>query len=125
MNIIIFLVGLIISFVCILIILAPTKLKRIIKNFLDKDWMIFAVIIRIILGAIFILFADQTRYPGFIYWFGIVILLVAIILPIIGKDKINKFIKFWLDFPTYITFIWAIIGFLLGLFIMYTSNIYI
>lgn len=122
MNIIVFIFGLLILIAGILLLIAPNYFKNFFKKFLEKDWIFFAVTFRIILGVCFIVASEQTRYPGFFYWFGILILLVAIILPIIDQERLSKFIKMWLDFPNYVTFILTIIGFLLDLFIMYSAN---
>lgn len=125
MNIIVFIIGLLISLACILLLIAPNYVKNFFKKFLEKEWMFYAVAIRIVLGICFIIASEQTRYPSFIYWLGIAIFIAAIFLPIVGKDRLNKFIKSWLGYPSFVMIIWAIIGFLLGLFIMYASNIYV
>ncbi len=123
MNIIIFLVGVIISLMSLLFIFVPSYFKKFFERYLDKGWMLWAVVFRLVIGVLFVLSSKDTRYPHFIFWLGIVTLLSGITLPIIGQERIKKIINWWLDKPTIVQILWALIAFIFGLFIIYSSNI--
>ncbi len=123
MNIIVFVIGLLILLAGVLFVFAPVPLKQLFEKFLDGKWMFWMVIFRIIIGVLFVFAADATKYPQFIFWLGIVVLLSAIVLPLMGKERVVKFVKRWLDQPNSITIVWAVIASLLGLLIIYSADI--
>lgn len=107
----------------ILFFFNPSYSKTFLEKYLDKDWMVWAVIFRIVIGALFILSSNDTRYPHFIFWLGIVTLLSGITLPIVGKERIKKIINWWLDKAIFVQIIWAFATLIFGLFIIYSANI--
>ena len=123
MNIIVFIVGLLIAIIGFLFVFTPRSIKIFLEKFLDKKWMLWAIIFRLVIGISFILAQSETRYPQFILWLGILTLLSAITLPIVGKERVGNLIKWWLNLPTVVTIIWAFIACLFGLLIMYSANI--
>lgn len=123
MNIIVFLVGLLISLMSIFFILNPSFYTRFFEKYWDKEWLVWAVIFRLAIGTIFILSSSDTRFPHFVFWLGILTLISGITLPIVGKERVKKIFKRWLDKPKFVQIIWTLSALIFGLFIIYSANI--
>ncbi len=70
----------------------PLAFANGIKSFSEKTWFHkFEISSRLILGIIFLLFANNTPYPVFLYILGGILCFVSIFLTIIGYKKHRQF----------------------------------
>ena len=91
--------GLIILVVGLLVAAAPGRFKRFLHGFLGSDQFYLAVPIRVIFGVIFMMAAPQTRMPWAATGIGIIFLLSAIAIPLMGPERVRQLAGFWLHRP--------------------------
>ena len=92
-------VGLIILLIGLLVAAAPGRFKRVLHGFLGSDQFYLAVPIRVIFGVIFMVAAPQTRLPWAATGIGIIFLLSAIAIPVMGPERVRQFAGYWLHRP--------------------------
>jgi len=120
MTILIALFGILIAAACIWGIVAPQYMVEKIVEFWNQPaglWL--AIGVRIVVGVLFILGAAETRYPTFFQVFGVLILVAAAAIPIVGKERLTRLIIWFSGMPKAVIRLFLILGLTFGLFIFY------
>ena len=78
-----------------------------------------AVGIRVVLGILFILAAPDTRWPIVFEVLGWIMLVAAVLIPIVGKERLTRFIMWWVEKPPAWVRTWLGFGFIAGLLLFY------
>ena len=98
----------------------PKTLAKIVLDFIDRPWGIYlAVGVRLALGALFLMAADETRFPGTFRILGYLMLIAAALIPLIGKQRITRLMRWFHAKPPALMRIWLIFGVAFGAFIVY------
>lgn len=63
------------------------------NNMENTSLYIFAIVIRLVLGILFIVTAKESRFTGVMKFFGYLFILAAIILIFIGQENFQHFIS--------------------------------
>ena len=96
------------------------KIWNLVSGAMEKDWGIYvAVIARLLLGAALIIVAPESRFPlGFeiLGWFAIV---AAVLILIIGRDKLRRFVAWLQRFSQATNRTWLLFGIAFGAFVVY------
>jgi hypothetical protein len=99
---------------------ATDKIWNIVNGAMEKDWVIYvAVIARLLLGAALIIVAPQSRFPlafEILGWFAIV---AAVLILIIGRDKLRRFVAWFQRFSQAMIRTWLLFGIAFGTFLIY------
>ena len=99
---------------------APDKIWTLVYGVMEKDWGIYvAVIARLLLGAALIIVAPQSRFPlafEILGWFAIV---AAVLILIIGRDKLRRFVAWFQRFSHTMIRTWLLFGIAFGAFLIY------
>jgi hypothetical protein len=120
MTILIALFGILIAAACIWGIVAPRYMvDKIVKFWNQPAGLWLAIGVRVVVGVLFILAAAETRYPTFFQIFGVLILVAAAAIPIVGKERLTRLINWFTGMPTLAIRLWLIIGLAFSLFIVY------
>ena len=99
---------------------APKTLARIVLDQFDRPWGLYlAVGVRLVLGALFIMVADETRFPAALRFFGYLMLIAAAMIPLIGRRRISRFMEWLQSKPPALMRIWLIFGVAFGAFLVY------
>jgi uncharacterized membrane protein YgdD (TMEM256/DUF423 family) len=114
MSAVIAIFGLFMLGISMAILVAPERLKRMLRVFLDKQGLSLAVGIRIVVGILFLLAASETRAPSFITAMGILFLLTGVAIPFIGRARIDRLVNWWLQRPDWVLRTWAVAAGALG-----------
>jgi hypothetical protein len=112
-----------IGIACIWGFLVPARLTGLVRKFWDrKPSLTVAVVARLVLGAMLISVAPESRFPVVFQVIGGLAIFAAILLPIIGKERIGRLIA-WLDeMPDALTRVWLIFGLAFSLFLIYGAR---
>ncbi len=90
---------------------------------LNRPWGIyFAVAVRIGLGLVFILAADETRFPGVFRFLGYLMFIAAALILFIGRQKLGQFINWLIKNPPGMMRAWLVLGVAFGSFMVYGAN---
>jgi len=99
---------------------ATDKIWNLVNGAMEKDWGIYvAVIARLVLGAALIIVAPQSRFPlafEILGWFAIV---AAVLILIIGRDKLRRFVAWFQRFSQAMIRAWLLFGIAFGAFLIY------
>lgn len=118
---IIWIVGAIIAIAAVTALISPIWFRKWIGFFANSRLVYLPILIRIILGVLFLIFARETHVPWIIIVFGILMTGAGIIFLIMPYQNTNKFLKWWIDQPLWIYRVWAVIAAVLGAVIMYAG----
>src|SRR5438445_11937710 len=83
----------------VLVIVSPARANDLARLFADKTGMWIATAIRAVLGLGLLAAASESKAPMLLRLLGLLILIVAIVLPILGLDRHRRMIDWWLARP--------------------------
>jgi hypothetical protein len=120
MNYVIILFGLLITVLSSIILVKPKAAL----NFFDANsgslgLYIAAVIVRIGMGVVLIMFADQSRYPEAFLVIGYIVLVAGMILALIGRKRFEQLVRWAMGLFNKIAWIAGLAGIAFGLFFIY------
>jgi len=101
-------------------ILFPTWLLQQVKAvWQTKGAMYFAVVFRILLGTVLILYAPHTEFPMVFRILGILGLVAAVGLPLLGWQRVDNLLAWFESRPRVYIRTSCVLGLLLGVFVAY------
>lgn len=99
---------------------APVRLVGLVASVWEKRASLyFAVIVRLILGVLLILAAPVTKFPVAFQALGWLAIVAAIIIPFVGRERLTRFIVWWMERPRVVVRIWCLLGVIFGGFLLY------
>lgn len=112
--------GAAIAMACVWGVVSPMGLIRWVRTVFDTDWgMPMAIAVRVVLGVIFILVASETKFPMFFTIFGILMLVAAVVLPFVGKERLRRLLAWAEGWPAPGIRLWLLLGTVFGVFVAY------
>lgn len=120
MNYIVALIGLMIIVIAFFLLFNPAaSFEYLRKTAGSKSLYFFAIVVRLVMGILMYIIADQTRFPLTISILGIATFLSAVIIVFISRSSFEKTIVWFMDhFSKYIRII-AVGIMIIGAFLMY------
>ena len=102
-------------------IIAPERLMTFVTSAMDKYWGIYiAVIVRLVLGLALIIVAPASLFPIVFRALGMIAIVAAIALVLIGRERIRRFIAWWSErLSAPIVRLWLLFGVAFGGFLVY------
>jgi len=106
-------------------IFAPEKLMTLVTSAMDKYWGIYiAVIVRLILGSALIIVAPFSLFPTVFQVLGVIAIVAAMALVLMGRERIQRFIAWWSErLSAPIVRLWLLFGIAFGCFLVYGALI--
>lgn len=95
-------------------------------TFVERPWrtragLYLAVCLRLALGVLLIAAAASTRYPWMIGALGVLSVAAALLIPVLGYDRIHAFIDWWVDRSPAFIRAWAVAACAFGAFLTYAA----
>jgi hypothetical protein len=103
----------------VIVIVKPALAHDLTRLFGDKTGIWVATAIRAVLGLGLLAAASESKAPMFLRVLGLLILLVAIVIPILGLDRHRRMIDWWLSRPRAVEIIWGAAAFIFGVGLIY------
>ena len=99
----------------------PEKLMTFVTSAMDKYWGVYiAIIVRLVLGSALIIVAPASLFPIVFQALGVIAIVSAIALALMGRERIRRFIAWWSErFSLPIVRLWLLFGMAFGGFIIY------
>lgn len=122
MKIIVALVGGLICLAGLIILLSPEKFRNVMKSFEGQARFLFAVVIRIVIGAILLLEASNLKFTLAMQIIGGISILAAVILLLMGQDRMDRMIDWFMSKMTdNIMRAWSVLALAFGAFFIYVT----
>jgi len=119
---IILLFGALISLGGTVLIVRPDYIFSIFTKYGDSlSLHFFAVIVRILFGVALVIGASESKYPIVLQIFGWLLISVALVLGLIGRERFKRLIKWSVKLSLLIQRLAAILGILFGCFLIYAA----
>jgi hypothetical protein len=103
----------------VLVIVSPARSNDLTRLFADKTGLWVATAIRAVLGLGLLAAAADSKSPMLLRILGLIILLVAIAMPLLGLDRHRRMIDWWLARDRKIQIICGAASFVLGVVLIY------
>lgn len=81
-------------------VLAPSRMVDFVKRFGTKGGLIFAVVIRLIIGLALWFAAPSSRAPLLLHVFGVLVIVAAIAMPLMGLERFKALLLWWTKLST-------------------------
>lgn len=121
MTLVVALIGLLIGGVGLFGMAQPKRLVTWVDSVWKPDRLWLAVAIRLALGVLLIYAAPQCRMPEAVRIFGVITVLAALGLVVLGPERMRVFVHWWTERPPAIIRVWSVGGLLLGAFLIYAG----
>lgn len=121
MKIVIALFGVLICLGGLVILVAPERFKSVMNSWTGQPRFLFAVIVRVIIGAILLAEAANLKFPLAMKIIGGISIVAAIVILLIGQDRMDRFIDYWMRKPDNFLRIWSVFAFAFGGFLIYVA----
>ena len=122
MKIIIGLFGVLICLGGLVILVAPEKFKNVMNNWTGQPRFLFAIIIRIVLGAVLLSEAASLRFPLAMKIIGAIIILAAVVLLIVGQERMDRFIDWCMKQSENVFRVASALAIVFGAFFIYVAS---
>ena len=103
----------------VVVIFAPARANELTRLFADKTGMWIATGIRAVLALGLLASASESKTPMLLRILGLIILIVAIVVPILGLDRHRRMIDWWLARDRRIQIICGAASFVFGVILIY------
>ena len=99
MAIIVPVLGVVIAVIGVVGLADPRSLIKLVQHWQSPARFGFAVAIRVVLGVVFLAVAPDCRAPLVVRIVGVVSIVAAIAILILGRARLDAFIEWWLRRP--------------------------
>jgi len=103
----------------VLVIVSPARANDLTRLFADKTGLWVTTAIRAVLGLGLLAAAGDSKAPMVLRILGLIILIIAIVVPILGLDRHRRMIDWWLARDRKIQIICGAAAFVLGVVLIY------
>ena len=103
----------------VLIIVKPALAHDVARLFADKTGMWIAVAIRAVLALGLLAAASDSKAPVLLQILGLLILIIAILMPILGVERHRRMIDWWLARSRTVEILWGAAAFVFGVGLIY------
>jgi amino acid permease len=113
--------GVLICLAGLTILILPEKFKNIMNRWTGQPRFLFAVIIRVLFGALLLSEAANLKFPLAMKIIGAISILAAVVLLLIGQERMDRFIDWWMRMSDRLLRFWSIFAFVFGAFLIYVT----
>ena len=121
MDIVVQCLGVAILLLGIVYLLKPDVMKWLMRFFKQGRRMYFAAVLRLVLAVIFLLAARECDISWVIVTFGIIFMISALLIFVMGLEKLRLVLDWYLKQPALIFRVIALIVLAIGAIIIYSA----
>ena len=103
----------------VLALLSPTSFARILRASESSIGLWAASASRILTGIVFYLAAPSSRAPEVMESLGILFVAVGLLVPVLGRESLNRTVELFLSAGTWLTRSWGAVAILFGVSVGY------
>ena len=121
-KLLITLFGVLICLAGLAILIFPDQFRNAMNKWTGQPRFLFAVIIRVVLGAILLSEAATLRFPLAMKIIGAISILAAVILLLIGQERMDRFIDWWMKQSDNLLRVSSVLAIAFGAFFIYAAS---
>lgn len=100
-------------------VLAPARITDFVRRFGSRGGLWFAAGIRLILGLALWFAAPQSRAPLLFQALGVVAIVAAVVIPLMGVDRFEALIEWWARLSAGAQRAWSLVAIVFGAVILW------
>jgi len=120
-KMLIVLFGILICLTGLAILIFPVQFRNALNKWTGQPRFLFAVIIRVVFGALLLSEAANLKFPLAMKVIGAISILAAVVLLLIGQERMDRFIDWWMRMSDNLLRFWSIFAFAFGAFLIYVT----
>jgi len=121
MTLLIAIIGALIAFTGALGILSPGKFRELLQRWPSRGRFWFAVLVRLLIGALFLWLADELRYPLAMKILGGISIVAAVGILLMGRESLDRLVNWWLGRGDGLVRLSTLLAMLFGVFLVHAS----
>jgi len=98
---------------------APARMTALADRFSTTKGMWFAAAIRLVIGATLWFAAPQSRAPLMLQVFGVIAIVAAVVIPLMGVDRFKAMLGWWKKLSTPAMRAWSLLAVAFGVAILW------
>ena len=102
-------------------LLAPDRFRALFQRLTRKMRFLAAIIVRLIVGALFWIVADELRFPQVMRIIAAISIFAAVGILFMGRERFDRFIDWWLSGPDRLLRLFAVFAAAFGGFLIYVA----
>ena len=122
LKILIALFGVLICLGGLTILILPEKFKNFMNRWTGQPRFLFAVIIRVVLGAILLSEAANLKFPLAMKIIGAISIVAAVVLLLVGQERMDRFIDWWMKQSENVFRVASVLAIAFGAFFIYAAS---
>jgi len=122
MTIIVLLFGALIVLLGLVGLVEPGRFRSMFGKMDSQVRFVFAVVVRLVIGAFIWWVADDLRYPQLMRAFAIIAVVAAVGILVMGRTRLDRLVDWWLGKPDGVVRISAIFATAFGAFLIYVAT---
>jgi hypothetical protein len=124
MLVIVAAVGALVCLGCIVGIVSPAALLGVVRSVMNKPGLVYLAIgVRLGLGVILILAAPASLFPLVFRIIGVVAIIAALGLLVMGRARITRLVEWFAGMPERSVRAWLVFGVAFGAFLVYGTGL--
>jgi len=121
MPVVIKIIGALFILIAIGYLVKPEVIKTLIEFFKKGNRLYISAAVRLVLAVVFLLAASQCHIPALIIVFGILFLLGALLILILGPAKLRPMLTWWQSRPLWTIRLLAAVTLIVGALVIYAA----
>lgn len=122
MTVLVAILGVLIALLGLVGLVQPDRFRAMFATMDSRTRFAFAIGIRLAMAGLLWWLADELRHPHVIRVLAVIALLAAIMLPIMGRTRLDKLIDWWLSRPDGLLRLSALLAAGFGGFLVYVAT---
>lgn len=121
MKILVSIFGGLICLAGVVLLVFPARFREFMNKWTGRPRFLFAIIVRIVFGAILLAEAPNLRFPLVMQIIGGISIAAAIGILLIGQERIDRFVAWWMRMSDNVLRAWSVAVLAFGAFLVYVT----
>lgn len=100
------------------VLVSPGPIRKLALRFKTQKALYVGAAMRLIFGISLVFAAPASRDPGFIHTFGVILIVAAVLILIVGRARLEKLIAWWSKQGDAIVRLWGVVALLFGVILI-------
>lgn len=121
MHYLVLLVGVLIALLGLVGVVAPVRFRRLLRSWQSRPRFWFAVLFRLLMGALLLIAADELRFSFAMKVLGGITLAAGIGVLVMGRERLDRMVNWWLARPDGLMRFSTAMAAAFGVFLVYVA----